>query len=167
MTNGRDLAQPQSTDMISYVSEEPPRLVEPPTRAISVQWSDRDAHRWVTIGAPVGLAIGAALAIFGLPPVDLHAPPHYVGIMDPFCGMTRGVVALLRGNLADALGYNPASPLVVLAGLGGIARGLAGTLGNRWLTLRARRTRLLVVAVGVAVVALEIRQQINVDLLTS
>jgi hypothetical protein len=52
----------------------------------------------------------------GLPPVDLHAPLHYLAVMDPLCGMTRGVRLVARGDLAGAVRYNPAAPLVPFGG---------------------------------------------------
>jgi hypothetical protein len=61
--------------------------------------------------AAAGLLAAGVLAVVGLPPVDLHGPLHRLGIMDPLCGMTRGVVAVLRGQLGRAVAYNPASPL--------------------------------------------------------
>lgn len=120
----------------------------------------------MTIGAPAGLAIGVVLAIVGLPPLDLHGPPHYLKIMDSLCGMTRGSVALLRGHVNEALRYNPASPLVLLAGVAGVGRGLLGAWHDRWLAVQVRWTPSLVAAAGLPLLALEIRQQLNVDLLT-
>lgn len=37
------------------------------------------------------------------------------GMPCPFCGMTTGVLAVLRGDLGDAFAANPAAPLFVLA----------------------------------------------------
>ena len=144
-----------------------PTLVSDRSRAavLAVLWEPEDRHRWVTIGAPVGLAIGVVLAIFGMPPIDLHTPIHRMGIMDPACGMTRGVAALLRGDPSTALRYNPASPLVVLAGLAGVGRGLVGRARHRWLAVRVRWSVPLVTVVGVLLLALEIRQQLHADLL--
>ena len=66
--------------------------------SLSVSWSDRDEHRPLATVALVGLALAGVMAIAGLPPVDLHGPLHRFGIMDPLCGMTRGVRAALRGH---------------------------------------------------------------------
>lgn len=137
------------------------------TQALRLSWSVHDTHRWVTVGAPVGLAIAAALVVVGLPAIDLHPPTHRLGIMDPGCGMTRGVVALLGGHPARAVRYNPASPLVALAGLAGIVRAIVGGLWGRWLTVRLRWTPSVLVIVGLLVLALEVRQQFNADLLTA
>jgi hypothetical protein len=54
--------------------------------AFRVVWEPVDRHRWAGLLAVAGLAAGGAMAIFGLPPVDLHGPLHYAGIMDPLCG---------------------------------------------------------------------------------
>lgn len=37
------------------------------------------------------------------------------GVPCPFCGMTTGVLATVRGDLADAFAANPAAPILVLA----------------------------------------------------
>jgi len=55
-----------------------------PRLPLRLHWQPTDRH-------PV-------LAAVGLPPVDLHGPLHYLGVMDPLCGMTRGTVAVLRGR---------------------------------------------------------------------
>jgi hypothetical protein len=55
--------------------------------------------------------------------------------MTPSCGLTRGMVALVRGPLADAMRFNPASPIVLLGGLALLA---LGVLTGRWLDVRLR-----------------------------
>lgn len=122
---------------------------------------DRDPASSLTRLAAVGLAVAAGLAVFGLPPVSLHSPTHFVGIMDPLCGMTRGVVATLRADLREAWGYNPASPLVVVAGLGIVARWVMGSVTGVWVTVRLRVTRLVVAAVGLSLAALQVNQQLH------
>jgi hypothetical protein len=107
------------------------------------------------------------LAIFGLPPVDLHLPPHHLGIMDPACGMTRGVRLVVRGDLAGAMRYNPAAPLVPLCGLLLLARHTIGWRTGRWADLSVRWTPTLVATAALALGLLWARQQANVDLLTN
>jgi Protein of unknown function (DUF2752) len=133
-------------------------------RAVAVRLvrSDRRPAGPLTIAAAVGLVIGAALAAFGMPPIDLHSPTHYLGIMDPLCGMTRGSAATLRGDLAKAWWYNPASPAVIAGGLILVARWMVGRLTGLWVDLRVQPTPLLVVAVGLALMALEVNQQIHI-----
>src|SRR6266851_1560891 len=76
---------------------------------VRLTWDDHDRLARLTGLAGVGLAAGAATAIFGLPPVDIHGPLHYAGIMDPLCGVTRGVRLALLGRVAQAWRYNPLS----------------------------------------------------------
>src|SRR6266536_2829238 len=80
-----------------------------PTRLARLAWAPVDHHRRLTHLAVGGLLAGAILAVTGPPPLDLHGPLHYLGIMDPGCGMTRGVLWTLRGRLDRAWAYNPAS----------------------------------------------------------
>jgi len=117
----------------------------------------------LTVVAVVGLVVGVILARYGMPPVNLHAPPHFVGIMDPFCGMTRGSAAMLRGDLGKAWWYNPASPLVIAAGFAVVARWIVGQATGRWVCVRLQRTRAGVLALAVAFVALDVYQQLHVD----
>jgi hypothetical protein len=50
----------------------------------------------------------------GLPPCPLRT---LTGIPCPFCGMTRGVTALVHGHLSAAFGFNPGAFLVVAAAI--------------------------------------------------
>jgi hypothetical protein len=59
---------------------------------VGVSWVDHDRVHDLTIVVSAGLLVAATLAVFGLPPVDIHGPTHYVGIMDPLCGMTRAAL---------------------------------------------------------------------------
>jgi hypothetical protein len=113
-----------------------------------------------------GLLGAVVLGVVGVPPVDLHGPLHYAGIMDPFCGATRSVYLTMHGQWASALRYNPAAPLLLLAAAGLLVRGAVGWWTRRWVSVRAPRRAVIVLAV-IAVIALEIRQQSNVALLTS
>ncbi|MGH9243957.1 MAG: DUF2752 domain-containing protein [Acidimicrobiales bacterium] len=119
-------------------------------------------HAWTW--ASVVFAVGAVvLTVFGLPPIDIHGPLHYAGIMDPFCGGTRATLALARGDLATGFHYNPGVPFLAVAMLAGIVRGAVGVVTGRWVTVRWRRL-VLVVAV-LSVVALEVNQQLHAELL--
>ncbi|MFE6649762.1 DUF2752 domain-containing protein, partial [Nocardioides sp. NPDC057772] len=73
----------------------------------------RDRHWWLTAMALAALVIAGAMALFGLPPVDLHGPLHKVGIMDPLCGGTRAARYAAQGNLVQAWRYNSLSILIV------------------------------------------------------
>ena len=92
----------------------------------------RDPHTAWTVTALVGVLITLCLAIFGLPHADIHGPLHYFGVMDPLCGGTRSVYLTLHGRLREALVYNPAGPLLVVAALAILFRATAGWLGNAW-----------------------------------
>lgn len=125
--------------------------------------SGRDPFPGLTVAAAVGLVLAGLLARFGMPPVDLHSPLHRVGVMAPFCGMTRGSAATMRGDLARAWWYNPASPLVIAAGLAVVARWVLGQATRRWVCARLQVTRWSVVVVGVALAVLEVNQQLHVS----
>jgi hypothetical protein len=128
-----------------------------------------DRHWWLTGVALLALAIVAAMAVFGLPPVDLHGPLHKVGIMDPFCVGTRAARYTAQGNVAEAWRYNPISILIVWGAGLAILRAAVGFLTRRWVTLSVtwtptRRRWAVAIVVGLMVL-LEIRQQMRADLL--
>ena len=111
------------------------------------------------------------MAVFGLPPLDLHGPLHYLGIMDPLCGGTRAARHTMRGDLALAWQYNPLGILAVLAAAVLVLRALVGSLTSRWLTVAVlwspRRSR-AVVAISLALFAvMTVRQQSRTDLLAT
>lgn len=124
-----------------------------------------DRHPVLIRLAVGGLLLAAALAIFGMPPVDLHAPTHNWGIMSPTCGMTRGVAAATRGDLSTAWAYNPASLLLVAGAIGSVARAVVGSVTGQWVNVRLAITRPGWVGVAIALVALEINQQSHAALL--
>ena len=116
--------------------------------------------------ALTGLIAAVILAIVGLPPIDIHGPLHYAGIMDPFCGATRSVYLTMHGRWEAALRYNPAAPLLLFAAAALVLRGAAGWWTGRWVHVQAPRRAVIVVVVIVGIV-LDVRQQSNVALLTS
>lgn len=136
---------------------------------IAVGWEARDRHWWLTALALAAVVIAAAMALFGLPPVDLHSPLHKVGIMDPFCGGTRAARFTAQGRLAEAWRYNPLSIVIVLVGAIALARAAIGLTTHRWLSVAVawtpRRRRIVVTFALLLIVALEIRQQLRADLL--
>lgn len=129
----------------------------------------RDRHWWLTAGAVLVLAIAVAMAILGLPPMDLHGPLHKFGIMDPFCGGTRAARYAAQGDLLEAWRYNPLSILIVYGAGLAILRAGVGLIGRRWVTVTigwSRNRRRWAIAVVIVLVALlEIRQQLRADLL--
>ncbi len=123
-----------------------------------------DRYRPLTLLTLVGIAGALALRILGLPPVDLHSPLHYLGLMDPLCGMTRAVRALARGDIGNALEYNPASLALALGAVLVLTRTALGLLAHRWIAIRVSR-RPLWILVAVGLLALWVNQQLHADLL--
>lgn len=132
---------------------------------IAVGWEDHDRHRWLAGVAAVGAVLAVVMAAFGLPPVDLHGPLHYLGIMGPLCGMTRATRHLARFEMTAALDYNPAVLLVAFGGVFALGRWVHGWRSGRWLSIRIPSRRSVVVVAVVLLVALTVRQQANVELL--
>jgi hypothetical protein len=127
--------------------------------------------RWprTTALAATGLTAGAVMAVAGLPPVDLHGPLHYLGIMDPLCGGTRSVRLALRGQWAAAWRYNPLGVPLVVGAVLLVLRAACARVTGRWLTVhigwtgaRRRATRW---AVAALFVVLEVNQQSHAALL--
>lgn len=73
------------------------------------------------------LLIAVLMAMFGLPPVDLHPPLHRVGIMDPLQPASPS-----RTSGGVVWRYNPAGILVLIAAAMAIARGITGLMFARW-----------------------------------
>jgi Protein of unknown function (DUF2752) len=124
-----------------------------------------DRHRMLAPLAAGGVLAAGMLAVVGLPPIDLHGPLHELGIMDPLCGMTRGTVAVLRGQLELAWAYNPASPLLVAGAALALGRWMVGRMTGRWLEVRVRPSRVAWAAGAVAVLVLWVNQQAHAALL--
>jgi hypothetical protein len=72
---------------------------------------------------------------------------------------------LIRGDLALAWEYNPASLLVVSAGLVAVMRAVFGRLTGRWPNLTFRWNWWVLGVLVAALVALTIRQQLHARLL--
>ena len=131
---------------------------------VQFAWDERDVHSgWMlVVGASAVLA--AALAVFGLPPVSIHGPFHFVGIMDPLCGMTRATRLFARGDFSGAWRYNPASLLLAAAAVAVVVRAIVGWVTGRWarLVVDGRSVRIAgVVLLGL----LEVNQQLHASLL--
>ena len=143
--------------------------VNEPRTLLRITLERRDQHWWLTLLGAIALAIAAAMAIFGLPPVDLHPPLHKIGIMDPLCGGTRAARYTAQGNLAEAWRYNPLSILIVYCAGLTILRAVVGLLSRRWVTFTANwtpgRRRWAISILIVLLALLEIRQQLRADLL--
>ena len=129
----------------------------------------QDRMRWLTVAGCAGFAVAVLMALFGLPPVDLHGPFHRAGIMDPFCGGTRAARFTAQGRFVEAWTYNPLGVAAAMAAAAAAVRTAAGLITGRWLNLTVawtpRMVRIVVVVAVALLVALEIRQQGRSDLL--
>ena len=130
-----------------------------------LRWERRDALPGFTATAVLGAVAFIALAVLGLPQVDLHTPLHYAGIMDPLCGMTRAMRSLAIGDLASAWRYNPGSFVLAAFGMFFATRFVIGLASGRWLTwpLPSRRVAWSLTLIATSV--LWVNQQINAQLL--
>jgi len=128
-------------------------------------WDTVDRHRPLTLLAVAGVVLGALLATLGLPPLDVHGPLHFVGVMDPLCGATRAVRYAFRGEWALSWRYNPLGIPLAVGGVVFLVRAAAGLVTHRWVTVQLRWSRRMFLAVALLVMALEIRQQALADLL--
>ena len=132
---------------------------------LSWSWDDHDSLRPLTVVTVLACGAAAAMAIFGLPPVDLHGPWHYLGVMDPLCGMTRAVRLLALGQVRQALEYNPASPLLAALGAVVLLRAGIGWAKGRWLRFEVHTSPLTLTALAVLVGLLWAHQQAHATLL--
>lgn len=130
-----------------------------------LRWEKSDTLAGFTVTAAVGAFAFSALALFGLPDADLHSPLHRAGIMDPFCGMTRAMWSLAKGDLASAWRYNPGSFVVAAFGAVFVTRAVIGLIAGRWVSVRlaSRRVVWMIAIAGTAI--LWANQQANAELL--
>lgn len=134
-------------------------------RPLEVRVQDRNRLRPLTWIALAGLVLGAAMAIFGLPPVDVHGFLHYAGIMGPFCGGTRSVWSAMSGDVLTSLHYNPVGIPLVLGAIAVLVRLVVGWSTGRWLNVFVRHWAGLSTMGGVLLVALMINQNLHTELL--
>lgn len=107
-------------------------------RPIGLVIESRDRYRWGALGSLALLAIAGGMAAFGLPPMDLHGPLHWFGIMDPLCGGTRAARYTALGQWGLAWKYNPLDLVTVLAVTVMVARALVGVVARRWIAFDIR-----------------------------
>lgn len=138
-------------------------------RPVRLFTDSRDRYRWLTLASFGLLAIAGGMAVLGLPPVDLHGPLHWLGIMDPLCGGTRAARYTALGEWGLAWKYNPLGILTVLAVAVIVLRAIVGMVTRRWVSLDITWTRrgrwVAFTVIALLVVTLEIRQQGRADLL--
>lgn len=130
-----------------------------------------DRHRPLTVLALAGLGVGALLALFGLPPVDLPSSLNLVGVVCPLCGGTRAVYYAMLGQWDVSWAYNPLGVMLVTGAAVVIVRHVAGAVSGRWLNLRVRWHRATVVGVSAllaaGILALWVNQQLHAELLVT
>lgn len=128
-----------------------PALDPPTRRALGVTVSGVDEMRLVTYLAVAGMITAIVLHLMGGLPFDLPMPTHAIGWVEPSCGLTRGSLAILRGDFALGFRYNPLAFLVIGFGVSGVVRAIVGRITGRWLnvSVRVSRAGLMVLAVGV------------------
>lgn len=135
------------------------------TRPLLVTWDAADRHRGLTRFALAGLVVGAAMAVFGMPPFDSHGVLYQLGVMSPICGGTRSVYFAMRGDLASSWRYNPVGIPLVLGAVLLLARHVLGRATGRWLTVRFPARRLAIAVLAVLLVLLEVNQQLHASFL--
>jgi hypothetical protein len=74
--------------------------------------------RPLRIAAAAMLAIAAVWPLLPTPDVTTCPLRLVTGIPCPFCGMTRGVVAAVHGDLISSLVLNPGAIVVLILGIG-------------------------------------------------
>lgn len=139
--------------------------MNPGSPRIASVWVDVDRYRWLSTLVALGALAAVGLAVFGLPPVRVPDPLHWLGVMGPTCGMTRAVRQLALGELGEALRYNPASPLVPGFGLAVMARALHGRRTGRWFEVQVRWRWVPMLLCGAALLVLTVNQQLNAELI--
>lgn len=132
---------------------------------LAYEWTRDDRLRWLTAATAVLTVAAPVMAVVGIPPLPIMWPLYRVGIVLPGCGLTRGVVALARGDVVGAWQWNPASLAVGALALAGLARSAIGVRRGRWLHIWVRPRWWLISAGTVAVAALWLRQYEHADLL--
>ncbi len=131
----------------------------------TVRAASSDSAPWLTWISAAGLVTAVVLAAVGGLRFDIPMPTYRFGIVTPTCGLTRGSTALARADFGLAWSYNPASFLVVGAGVVGLARSAIGLTTNRWLMVSCPRPRpvWILVGIGIGIAALWLHQQSNAD----
>lgn len=117
----------------------------PGTRTVRIDVDRCNAHRRLTIAfttlVTLVLLISVAMALFGLPPVDLHGPMHRLGMMDPLCGGTRAARFAVQGKFAQAWTYNELGIAAVGLALTIVVRSAVGIAPGSWIKLQVALSR--------------------------
>jgi len=134
-------------------------------RQVCWSWENQDRTPALTLIVVVGCLAAVAMAVFGLPPVDVHGTWHYLGFMDPLCGMTRATRLLALGQMSRAVEYNPASPLLGVLGAVVLVRAGIGWATGRWLRVEIHPSRATLTVLALLVGLLWAHQQMHAALL--
>ena len=135
-------------------------------KRLQLRWAREDRHPRLTVLLVVGALGAVALALFGLPPVDIHEPTHYLGIMGPSCGMTRAVRWLARGDLVRAWQFNPAVFLLAATAAAVTVRAVVGRFAGRWIEM-CLRGPLVTAVVVMGLALLWLNQQLHAAFIMS
>ena len=141
--------------------------VPSPARLVTVEWSGADQRKVLTRAAVLVVVVAPVMAFAGIPPLPLMWPLHQLDIVLPGCGLTRGVVALTRGDLGEAWRWNPGSYVAVMGAVAVLVRLGLGAATGRWVDIRIRRHRVVLIVLAVVVAGLWLRQQSEASLLIS
>lgn len=142
-------------------------MMTSPDAGARIHWEPRDAFPGLTAIALMGSVGFVGLAAFGLPNVEVHSPLHYLGVMDPLCGMTRAMYWLSAGDAASAWRFNPGSFAVAAFGMTFTSRALVGRVTGKWLEVALLSRRVVWFILAVAILTLWVNQQAHADLLTT
>jgi hypothetical protein len=140
-----------------------PALNPPTHRALSVTIAGVDEMRLVTYLAVAGMITAVVLRLIGGVPFDLPMPTHAIGWVEPSCGLTRGSLAIVRGDFALGFRYNPLAFLVIGFGISGVVRAIVGWTTGRWLNVRVRVSRAGLVVLAFGILAFWLYQQTKAD----
>ncbi len=89
-----------------------------------------DEKKWLSQSSVYTAVFSSSIVVSRILPFhpnsDLRLCPwyHLFDITCPFCGMTRGFIAISHGEIAEAISLNPASPLIYTTFLVMGAKGL-------------------------------------------
>ena len=112
-----------------------------------------------------GAAIAVGLRVLGLPPIPIHGPLHWYGVMSPSCGLTRATRFLAQGDVRDAWRFNPAVFVLAVVDVAVLGRHAMGRLTGRWVTVVVALPRVVYAILAVPLSLLWWNQQLHAALL--
>ncbi|WP_255566751.1 DUF2752 domain-containing protein [Iamia sp. SCSIO 61187] len=127
-----------------------------------VALASADRARWLLVLGAAAVLGAIGLRVGGLPKFDPGGPLHSAGIPCPFCGGTRGTLALANGDVGVAWSWNPVVPLLAILVVAVIVRAVVGRLTGRWVEVFVPRKFVLGAAM-VGLVALQVNQSLQAE----